>query len=102
MTENTKSATRADVVRIAEENPVPGSKELVSAIREANNELKFSAATLLRNSTHANEQAQADTFVFTGSFMKAAAEHEVAGGKLNTLILTLAILLQSNGVEVNY
>lgn len=93
---------RTDLVALAKSKSIPGTNEVMVAIDEAYQQLKLATMQLNRRVQSAQVQEEADSYEVVGSFMKEATDYEVAAGKLNTLFLTLAILLQNGGVEINY
>lgn len=102
MSEATNVTTRKQLVALAQENSVPGTKELLTAIEEANQQLQFAAKQLSQRSQAALQQTEAKSYETVGSFVKEASDYETAAGKLNTLTLTLACVLQNAGVRVEY
>jgi hypothetical protein len=95
-------STRKQLVQIARENPVPGAKELLTAIEEANGQLKFAATQLALRSQLAAQHVAADNYQVAGSFVKEANDYEIAAAKLNTLMLTLSCVLENAGVRHEY
>lgn len=102
MSECTQTTTRKQLIQIARENLVPGVKELLTAIDEANTQLKFAVTKLSSRVGSALEHAAEDNYEVAGSFVKDANDYEVAAAKLNTLMLTLSCVLQNAGVRHEY
>jgi type III secretion system FlhB-like substrate exporter len=99
MSERSTPTTRKQLVQIARENPVPGTKELLTAIVEANIQLKFATTQLAARAQSASQLAAEDSYEIAGSFVKEANDYEIAAAKLNTLMLTLSCVLENAGVR---
>lgn len=75
---------------------------LIQAIDEAHAQLKLATWQLHVRSESAMHNRAANTMYACGSFLKEAGEYEVAAAKLNTLFLTLAVVLEQQGHKVDY
>lgn len=73
---------------------------ILQAIDEAHRQLRYSSATLILIAKQAAELEP--TYVVHPNVVKYALDYEVAAAKLNTLFLTLAVVLEQQGHEVNY
>jgi phosphoglycolate phosphatase-like HAD superfamily hydrolase len=102
MSECVEQITRKQLVELARDNPVPGVKELLAAIDEANIQLKFAVTKLSSRVGTASQHAVEDNYEVAGSFVKDANDYEIAAAKLNTLMLTLSCVLQNAGVKHEY
>lgn len=102
MSEFSEFTTRKQLVQIARDNQVPGVKELLSAIDEANTQLKFAVTKLASRVGTAVQHAAEDNYEVAGSFVKDANYYEIAAAKLNTLMLTLSCILQNAGVKHDF
>ena len=94
--------TRKELVALAKESTVSGARELLTAIEEANSQLNLAAWQLSVRAQSAESEKARETYQVVGSFVKEASDYESAAAKLNTLFLTLAIILQNGGVAVDY
>lgn len=94
--------SRIDLLNLAQQHNVPGSKELVTAIKEAGLQLDLATFQLLTRAKSAEHFKQEGEFQVAGSFVKEASDYETAAGKLNTLFLTLACVLQNGGIANEY
>lgn len=94
--------TRQELVALAEASAVPGTRVLLIAIKEAHNQMNLATVQLALRAKAAEMEKAACTYQVVGSFVKEASDYESAAAKLNTLFLTLAIVLQNGGVPVEY
>jgi len=94
--------TRNELMDLAKANPRPGTPELVTAITEASLQLNLATFQLDVRAKSAMFEKNNGSYQVVGSFLKEAADYEVAAAKLNTLFLTLACILQNGGVEISY
>lgn len=97
------ATTRDELMKRATDKPVPGSKELVTAINEAKTQLDFAQMKLNQAVTHAQYlKDNVGHYAVNSSVVGTANEYDVAAGKLNTLFLTLACVLEANGIPVQF
>lgn len=93
---------RQSLLQIAEQNKDSAVECLISAINEANVQLKFAAYQLHVRADSAMINKDQDNYSVCGSFLAEANNYEVAAGKLNTLFLTLACVLEAKGIVTGY
>lgn len=94
--------TRQELVALAKSSGVPGTRALLVAIEEAHTQLNLASWQLTLRAKAAELEKVACSYQAVGSFVKEASDYESAAAKLNTLFLTLAIVLQNGGVVVEY
>ena len=94
--------TRQELVALAKTSALPGTSALLVAIDEAHSQLNLATWQLSLRAKSAETEKATGTYQVVGSFVKEASDYESAAAKLNTLFLTLAIVLQSGGVPVEY
>ena len=75
---------------------------LLTVIEEAHQQLGLATWQLGVRAKSAGAEKAAGSYQVVGSFVKEASDYESAAAKLNTLFLTLAIVLQQGGVAVEY
>lgn len=75
---------------------------LLQAIDEANQQLHLATWQLHVRAGSAMHFKQRHDFQHAGSFVKEANDYDIAAAKLNTLFLTLAVVLQQQGHQVDY
>lgn len=96
------SMTRIEVIALATANVVPGTKEILTAIEEANGQLQLATWQLAMRAKSAEAFKAQNSYNVAGSFVKEANDYEVAAAKLNTLFLTLVCILQGVGLALDY
>jgi hypothetical protein len=98
--------TAANIVEIAKTSyaETVGVKELLTAILEATTQ-QTAAFIGLNNTINIINLVQSGGDVYHSadpSLAELAMSHTVASGKLNTLLMTLACVLESLGEEIHY
>lgn len=94
--------TRKELVQLAQQHAFPGTAEILTAINEASSQLGFAVLKLGNLSELTKNATKDNPYAVVESFAPLAVEYDVAAGKLNTLFLTLACVLESNGIKTGY
>lgn len=94
--------SRQELVALAKASALPGTQPLLTAIEEAHLQMGLATWQLSVRVKSAEMAKEAGSYQAVGSFVKEASDYESAAAKLNTLFLTLAIVLQSGGVPIEY
>jgi len=94
--------TRKDLIQLAEQHAFPGTREILTAINEASTQLQFATTKLSNLAEMTKRLSDENPYAVVDSFAPLASQYDVAAGKLNTLFLTLACVLESNGVKTEY
>ena len=96
------SMNRTELLVIAKAHAVPGTKEIITAIEEAHQQLHLATWQLSERAQSAVAFKAQNSYNVAGSFVKEAHDYEVAAAKLSTLFMTLACVLSGACVDVDF
>lgn len=97
------SVTRKQLIDLAKQNGnFSGVQELLIAIEEAKTQMNLATWQLHVRSNSALSAKNNETYYDVGTFSEEAAKYDRAAHTLTSLLMTLACVLEKNGIEINY
>lgn len=97
------SMTRKELIALAKQNGnFGGVQELLTAIEEAKTQMNLATWQLHVRSNSAVSAKNNEMYCDVGTFSEEAAKYDRAAHTLTSLLVTLACVLDKNGIEVNY
>jgi len=100
---NIMSLTRKELIALAKQNGnFSGVQELLTAIEEAKLQMNMATWQLHVRSNSAVSAKNNESYYDVGTFSEEAAKYDCAAHTLKSLLMTLACVLQKNGIEINY